>query len=495
MGRSIQVIATAYILLLVSDYLMIYKMTSSTTFIQVSSGLPNTWPGSTGAGVITMSMVAASSSSGYIFVSRNEYSVGIYVVLASGEFDPSGGIILSSESISSNAGPFQITVTKSDSSTNVLTCASTAGLLDNAVVFFSSTSGTSFGGIITCATSCTRYYIHRVLSPTTFSISTAPSSQQPMSLTSSSFSMIMDVIDQRAPIVPYVPDSILGFQSESRHFFAIASSKRNFQCRVTSCSTSGNTFTCDAATNMVAGDAVFFSEPTFCGVIPETMYFVLSIPSTTTFTVSRTKSGTAHTIATTLTGFILKVSTIRKLLVYENVKKMGWRLASSLGSMLTIDEATDMQLMRYHGKTLVLVSRWRTGTLSRVMYSYFLEWNNKRSIFTVSHRAYHNFNEGARKVRILQPFINWRYSGEIYPHNSQSDAAFGTSLGVSLDSVVVGAPLFEDVAEYEILVISCSTSVFNCLPTATCALDLVQNNEILFSSTSATFGGVSAGTM
>lgn len=494
MGRSIQVTATAYILLLVADYLMIYKMMSSTTFIQVSSGLPNTWPGSPGAGVITMSMVAASSSGGCIFVSRNEYSVGIYAVLSSGEFDPSGGIILSSESISSNAGPFQITVTNSDSSTNVLTCASTAGLLDDAVIFFSSTSGTSFGGIITCATSCTRYYIHRVLSTTTFSISTAPRSLKPMSLTSSSFSIIMDVIDQRAPIVPYVPDSILGFQSESRHFFAIASSKRNYQCRVTSCAASG-TFTCDAATNMVAGDALFFSEPTFCGVIPETMYFVLSIPSATTFTVSRTKGGTAHAIATTLTGFILKVSTIRKLLVYENVEKLGWRLASSLGSMLTIDEATDMQLMRYHGKTLVLVSRWRTGTLSRVMYSYFLEWNNKRSIFTISHRAYHNFNEGARKVRILQPFINWRYSGEIYSHNSQSDAAFGTSLGVSLDSVVVGAPLFEDAAEYEILVISCSTSVFNCLPTATCALDLVQNNEILFSSTSAMFGGVSAGTM
>jgi hypothetical protein len=495
MSRSIQVTETAYILLLVADALIIYKMVSSTTFIQISSGLPNTWPGSAGAGVITMSMVVASPSSGYIFVSRNQYSVGIYVVLSSGEFDPSGGIILSSESTSSNAGLFQITVTKSDSSTNMLTCASTAGLLDDAVIFFSSASGTSFGGIITCTTSCTRYYIHRVLSPTTFSISTAPRSQKPMSLTSSSFSIIMDVIDLRAPIIPYVPTSILGFQSEGRDFFAIASSKRNFQCIVTSC-TAPNTFTCDAATNMVVGDAVFFSEPTFCGVVPETMYFVLSVPSLTTFTVSRTKGGTAHTITgTTLTGFIMKVSTIRKLLVYENVEKIGWRLASSLGSMLTIDEATDMQLMSYHGKTLVLVSRWRVGTLSRVMYSYFLEWNNKRSIFTISHRAYHNFNEGARKVRILQPFINWRYSGEIYPHNSQSDAAFGTSLGVSLDSVVVGAPLFEDVAEYEILVISCSTSVFNCLPTATCALDLVQNNEILFSSTSATFGGVSAGTM
>jgi len=186
----------------------------------------------------------------------------------------------------------------------------------------------------------------------------------------------------------------------------------------------------------------------------------------------------------------MKVSTVRKLLVYENVKQLGWRLASSLGSMLTIDEATDMQLMQYHGRVRVLISRWRTATASRVLYSLFLEWNNKQSKFTVSHRAYHNFNEGAKKARFLQPYINWKHSGQIYPHSSQSDAAFGASLGVSSDSVLVGAPLFEGPAEYQISVTSSTTSVFNCVPTATCALDLVQYNAVSFSSSSDFFGGV-----
>jgi hypothetical protein len=192
----------------------------------------------------------------------------------------------------------------------------------------------------------------------------------------------------------------------------------------------------------------------------------------------------------------MKVSTVRKLLVFENVKNLGWRLASSMGSMLTIDEVTDLQSMQYHGRTLLVVSRWRTGTLSqKAIYSCFLEWNNKLSKFTMSHRAYHNFNDGAKKVRILQPFINWRYTGEIYPHSSQSDAAFGTSLAVSLDSVLAGAPLFEAPAEYQVSVTSSNTTAFTCTPAATCALDLVQYNSVTFSSSTAPFGGVSANTM
>ena len=496
-GRSIQVAATAYILLLVEDYLLIYKMTSSSTFAQISSGLPNTWPGSSGASVKSMSMVATSLSNGCIFVSRSDiYSVGIYVILPAGEFDPSGGIVLSSDSTHNNAGLFQIIVTKSDDLTNLLTCASTAGLLVNSVVFFTSTTGSSFGGIITCATTCTRYYIHKVLSPTTFSISTAPSSTTPMNLASNSFSIIMDIIDHRAPIVPYVPDAIIGFRSNDRTFFAIASSKRNFYCKVITC-TVPSTITCDTTHNMIAADSVLFSEPASCGLIPDTVYFVVSAPTATTLTVSRTKGGAAVTLTgSTLTGLSMKVSTVRKLLVYENVKHSGWRLASSIGSMLTIDEVTDMQSLQYHGKTLLVVSRWRTGTLSsRVIYSFFLEWNNKQSKFTISQRAYHNFNDGAKKVRILQPFINWRHAGEIYPHSSQSDAAFGSSLGVSLDSVLVGAPLFEEAAEYQISVTSSTTTAFKCTPQATCALDLVQQNAVTFSFSSAPFGGVQADIM
>lgn len=471
-------------------------MTSSTTFIQISSGLPINWPGSAGASVKSMSMLATSPSLGYIFVSRsNIYSVNIFVILSTGEFDFSGGIVLSSESVNSNAGLFQIQVTKSDSWTNSLTCTSTAGLRVNTEVFFTSTSGTSFGGIITCVVTCTRYYIHNVLSSTTFTITTAPSSSAPMSLASSSFTMVMDIIDHRAPMIPYVPDAILGFTSDNRDFFAVASSKRNFYSRVTTC-TALSLFTSDVVHNLIVGDAVLFSGPTVCGVIPDTVYFVVETATTATFKVSRTKGGTAHTIiGTPLTGLSMKISTVRKLLVYENVKTLGWRLASSLGSMLAIDEASDMQLMQYHGKTLILVSRWRTGTLSKVMYSCFLQWNNKQSKFTIAHRAYHNFDEGAKKIRALQPFINWRYSGEIYPHSSQSDAAFGSSLDVSLDSVVVGAPLFEDAAEYQISVTSSTTAVFNCLPTATCALDLVQDNAITFSFKSEPFGGVTADVM
>jgi hypothetical protein len=494
--RSIQVAATAYILLLIADALEIYKMISSTAFIQISSGLPNNWPGSAGSSVKSMSMLATSLSTGYIFVSRsNIYSVSIFVILSTGEFDFSGGIVLSSESVNSNAGLFQIQVTKSDSWTNSLTCTSTAGLRVNTEVFFTSTSGTSFGGIITCVVTCTRYYIHNVLSTTTFTISTAPSSSLPMSLASSSFTMVMDIIDHRAPMIPYVPDVILGFTSDDRDFFAVASSKRNFYSRVTTCTTGSNLLTSDVVHNLELGDAVLFSGPTMCGIIPDTVYFVIE-NATVSFKVSRTKGGNTHTIiGTSLTGLSMKVSTVRKLLVYENVKTLGWRLASSLGSMLAIDEASDMQLMQYHGKTLVLVSRWRTGTLSKVMYSCFLQWNNKQSKFTITHRAYHNFDQGAKKVRTLQPFINWRYSGEIYPHSSQSDAAFGSSIDVSSDSVVVGAPLFEDAAEYQISVTSSTTAVFNCVPTATCALDLVQTNSISFSFNSEPFGGVSADVM
>ena len=483
------------LLLLSTNSLALYKLTSSLTFTQITSGLPSHWPTQD---VGSISMLASSLSNGYIFVSRNNniYSVNIYVILPSGEFDPSGGIILSSESTNSNAGLFQVTVTKSDFYTNSFTCASTAGLLVNSVVFFTSASSGNFGGIVTCATTCTRYYIYAVLSPTTFSISTAPSSAAPMSLGSATFSIIMEITDHRAPIIPYVPAAILGFQSNDRTFFAIVSSKRNYHCRVTTC-TAPNTFTCDVNHNMAAGatgDAIFFSEPTFCGVIPDTVYFVKTAPLATTFTISRTKDGTPFVITgTTLTGLSMKVSTVRKLLVYENVKQLGWRLASSLGSMLTIDEATDMQLMQYHGRVLVIVSRSRASTSSRVMYSYCLEWNSKQSKFTVSHRAYHNFNDGAKKARFLQANINWRQSGQIYPHNSQSDAAFGTSLGVSSDSILVGSPLFEGPAEYQISVTASSTSLFTCTPAATCALDLVQNNAITFSSNSDSFGGVTAG--
>jgi hypothetical protein len=292
-----------------------------------------------------------------------------------------------------------------------------------------------------------------------------------------------------------VPDAIVGFKSNDRNFFAIASSKRNYHCKVTTCA--GSTITCDSITNMAVADAVFFSEPASCGLIPDTIYFVIFVPTATTMTVSRTKGGAAVVLTgTTLTGLSVKVSTVRKLFVFENVKNSGWRLASSLGSMLTIDEVSDMQSTQYHGKTLLIVSRWRTGTLSqKTIYSCFLEWNNKLSKFTMSHRAYHNFNDGAKKVRILQPFINWRHAGEIYPQNSQSDAAFGTSLVTSLDSVLVGAPLFEAPAEYQISITSSTTSTFTCTPALTCALDLVQQNSVTFSSSSVPFGGVKANTM
>ena len=118
--------------MLVADALLIYKMTSSTTFAQISSGLPNTWPGSAGSVVKSMSMVASSPSIGHIFVAiSNIDSVSIYVILSTGEFDVSGGIVLSSESANNNAGLYQIQVTKSDSWTTLLTCASTAGLRVN----------------------------------------------------------------------------------------------------------------------------------------------------------------------------------------------------------------------------------------------------------------------------------------------------------------------------------------------------------------------------
>lgn len=72
----------------------------------------------------------------------------------------------------------------------------------------------------------------------------------------------------------------------------------SFTISVTATSAIGNVITCAASANLVVGMPVYFTN-TIGNIQINTVYYVLSIPSSTTFTISTTLNGTVVTQITT----------------------------------------------------------------------------------------------------------------------------------------------------------------------------------------------------
>lgn len=102
---------------------------------------------------------------------------------------------------------------------------------------------------------------------------------------------------------------------------------------------SSNTLTTSAVHNLVIGDAVVFTANTVTGISTNTTYYVLTVPTTTTLTLSATRGGS--TLAISGTGV---TATLHKYLWSTKIPTAGLNLNLRFNSPLRGSVATAMQI-------------------------------------------------------------------------------------------------------------------------------------------------------
>lgn len=106
-------------------------------------------------------------------------------------------------------------------------------------------------------------------------------------------------------------------------------------CEITATNSVGNVFTCDTVDLLYIGKPIQFTGTVFGGVAINTTYYVLTIPTATTFTISATSGGPVFTLSTasgTMNANTIKPSPIS--LPITNI------VASAGTFTMTIDDST-----------------------------------------------------------------------------------------------------------------------------------------------------------
>ena len=171
----------------------------------------------------------------------------------------------------------------------------TANLLINEPIMF---TGIAFGGIVTGLT----YYVLTINSPTTFTVSASPSSPA-VALFTAVGVLTLGYTQATVPAVLSLSSTASGSTVNTLQTMTITASTTSTNVLTTaitavSATTSGTNLITIASTALyTAGQPVVFSGA-LGNIISGTVYYVLTVPSTTTFTISPTWNGAVFPLST-----------------------------------------------------------------------------------------------------------------------------------------------------------------------------------------------------
>lgn len=176
-------------------------------------------------------------------------------------------------------------------STNLITVTSVNGLAINAPIVF---SGTTFGGI----TAGTVYYVQTIASSTTITVSASAGS--PTAVTLSNATGTMTLTGGGAYGATVTTSNATGnvFTTASAHNLVVGDpvtfTAPTFSSSITATSATGNTVSIGTTVGLTVGSPLVVAGTTI-GNLSAGTYYVLTIPSATTITVSSTYNGSAVT--------------------------------------------------------------------------------------------------------------------------------------------------------------------------------------------------------
>ena len=192
--------------------------------------------------------------------------------------------------------------------------ATTNLLLNQSIIF----SGTTFGNIIAGTT----YYVLNIVSSSTFTVSTVPGGS-------------VFVLATATGLMPYSPmsTSVISINSITTTPIAISST-----------STVTNLITCVSTSTLAIGQAVVFSG-NLGNLLGNTIYYVLTIPSSTMFTVSIALYGTAVSLSSASGVINVQQSTSsltigQPIIFSSTLAPVTIANASSSGNVITLAAVT-----------------------------------------------------------------------------------------------------------------------------------------------------------
>jgi hypothetical protein len=226
--------------------------------------------------------------------------------------------------------------------------AATANLIVNEPIVF---TGTTFGNIVANTT----YYIQSIVSNTTFTVSSTINGFAVALTTATGAAMTSTFA------IPTFPLNI-GSTTVTSNLITTAT------VSVTNTTVTTNVITCTSTVSLNVGQAIVFAGTTFGNIVAGTVYYVQSIPSTTTFTISLILNGSQFVLTTatgtctfqhSTTGLVLNQGIIFNGTTFGNLTSNS---PTGLYYILTINSTTTFTVSTVPGGT-VFVQSTATGTL------------------------------------------------------------------------------------------------------------------------------------
>jgi hypothetical protein len=225
--------------------------------------------------------------------------------------------------------------------------AATANLIVNEPIVF---TGTTFGNIVANTT----YYIQSIVSNTTFTVSSTVNGSA-LALTTATGTAMTGTF-----AIPTFPLNI-GSTTVTSNLITTAT------VSVTNTTVTTNIITCASTVSINVGQAIVFAGTTFGNIVAGTVYYVQSIPNTTTFTISATLNGTQFAL-TTATGTCTFQQSTTGLVLNQGIQFNGTGFGNLTANttfvfyVLTINSTTTFTVSTVPGGAVFALST-ATGTL------------------------------------------------------------------------------------------------------------------------------------
>lgn len=159
-------------------------------------------------------------------------------------------------------GTTQLTITNTYANDQILTSSTSSLFVDMPVVF----TGIVFGGV----TAGTTYYVNNIPSATNFTVATSPGGAN-VNLSSASGAMELNPVQ-------YMYVAVQDYNSTQ------------YTRTVSATSSAGNVVTLNTTTSLNPNDPIIFSGTTFGGITAGTIYYIKTVASGTTVTLSRSRT-------------------------------------------------------------------------------------------------------------------------------------------------------------------------------------------------------------
>lgn len=197
-----------------------------------------------------------------------------------------------------DTGTTQLTVTNTYANDEILTSNTSSLWVDMPVVF----TGTTFGGV----TAGTQYYVANIPSATNFTIATSAGGAN-VNLTAASGNMYINPVQ-------YLYAAVQDYNATTY--------SKNF----TATTATTNVITLSNTTNIALNDPIIFSNSSG-GLLANVVYYVKTIPSGTTITVSRSRTnGVADSVVTltTTTGLSYTATAYSGADIWKRISLNSW---------------------------------------------------------------------------------------------------------------------------------------------------------------------------